>query len=151
MLRSLSNNRATPRSLPRGRLAAIRYIPRSLVIVAATRLVLTFSSLSRLRQWLLPPVAPEHQDLVEVGRVAWSVRLVSYVVPFASCLTQAQACQILLARCGIGSKLCLGVREGRSGGLEAHAWVICDGKLVLGGEPGRVATFRLLSELGPVR
>lgn len=151
MLRSLSNNWARPRSLPRGWLPALRCIPRSLLIVAVTRLALTFSSLAALRRWLLPVAAPDRCDLVEVGRVAWSVRLVSHLVPFASCLTKAQACQILLATRGIATTLCLGVRQGRSGTLEAHAWLICGDRLVLGGEEGQVASFRSLAELGPVR
>jgi len=137
--------------LPRGRLAAALYIPRSLLIVAVARLALSFSSLTRLRRWLLPSVTLDRHDLVEVGRVAWSVRFVSRLVPFASCLTQAQACQILLARHGIASTLSLGVREDLFGALEAHAWLTCDDKLVLGGESGRVASLRVLTELGPVR
>ena len=151
MLRSLSNNWAWPRRLPRGRLAAARYVLPSLLTVVATRLALSFASLRRLRQWLLPATAPDRLDLVEVARATWSVRLVSHLVPFASCLTQAQACQILLARRGIASRLCLGVRENHSGGLEAHAWVICEDRLVLGGEAGGVASFRLLTEMGPMR
>ena len=151
MLRSLSNNWAPPRRLPRGRLAAARYLPQSLLMVVVTRLVLSFASLTRLRLWLLPSVVPTRHDLVGAARVAWSVRVVSRLVPFASCLTQAQACQLLLARRGMASRLCLGVREGRSGGFEAHAWLICEDRLVLGGEGGRVGTFRLLTELGAVR
>lgn len=151
MLRSLSNNWASPRRLPRGRLAAAREVLPSLLMVVVTRLALTFASLARLRQWLLPASTFDHHDLVEVGRVAWSVWLVAHIVPFASCLTRAQACQILLARRGIASTICLGVREGTSGVLEAHAWLICEDRLVLGGEEGRVPSFRRLADLGPVR
>ena len=120
-------------------------------MVLLVRLGLTFSSLTRLREWLLPDVAPARDDLVTVARVAWAVHLVSFLVPFASCLTQAQACQVLLARRGIASALCLGVREGRSDALQAHAWVICEGRLVLGGETGQLSSFRLLTELGAMR
>ena len=151
MLRLLSNNWAPPRRLPRGRLAAARHLLPGLLMVAIVRLALTLTSLAGLRQSLLPLAVPCHHDLVEVARVAWSIGLVARIVPFASCLTRAQAGQILLARRGIASTLCLGVREGRSGALEAHAWLICDGRVVLGGEGGRVASLRQLAELGPVR
>jgi hypothetical protein len=132
-------------------LAAARQILPSLLMVLVTRVALTFWSLARLRQWLLPVSTLDYHDLVEVGRVAWSVWFVAHFVPFASCLTKAQACQILLARRGIASTLCLGVREGNSGALEAHAWLICEDRLVLGGEEGRVPSYRRLADLGPVR
>ena len=56
MLRLLSNNWASSRRLPRGRLAAARYLLPSLLMVAIVRLALTLTSLARLRQWLLPVV-----------------------------------------------------------------------------------------------
>ena len=140
------------RSLPRGRLAAARAIPASLLMVIRIRMYLTLSSLTRLRKRLLPAAEPHDiGDLVAVGRVAWSVRIVSRFVPFASCLTQAQACQVLLARRGIASTLCLGV--GGQGGrhMRAHAWLMCDGKVVIGGESEDLRQFRPLTELGSAR
>jgi hypothetical protein len=98
---------------------------------------------------MLPSGPLDHDDLVQVGRVAWGVRVVSRFVPFASCLTRAQAGQILLARRGIASTLCLGVRTGRHSRVEAHAWLTVGKLLVLGDETADVSSFRLLTELGP--
>ena len=150
MLHSLRRDRSSLRRVPRGRLAALRVLPGSLAMVIAVRLGLSLSTLALLRRKLLPERSFDSHDLVQVGRIAWAVRTTSWVVPFASCLTQAQACQALLARDGIASTLCLGVKPGKSARMLAHAWLICDDRLVTGGEGADVAAFRLLTELGPV-
>jgi hypothetical protein len=123
----------------------------SFVAVAATRIALTVTSLTALRQRMLPAAPPTRYDAAEIRRIALSVRLAACVVPFASCLTQAQSCQILLARRGIASTMCLGIRQTANGRTAAHAWLVCQHKLVLGGAPERIAAFRLIAELGPVR
>lgn len=51
-----------------------------------------------------------------------------------SCLRQALLLEVLLARKGIASKLKIGVRPGESGGVDAHAWVERDGRVLIGGE-----------------
>ena len=52
-------------------------------------------------------------------------------VPSATCLVRALAGRVLLAHLGYDSRVCLGVRrEGRA--LEAHAWLECEGDVVIG-------------------
>jgi hypothetical protein len=64
-------------------------------------------------------------------RVVWAVNVASRVVPHATCLTQSLAAQILLARDGYPADLHLGVA--RAGAhFEAHAWVECNGRVVIG-------------------
>ncbi len=75
---------------------------------------------------------PVTQNLRVVLRVASSVRRASRYVPAATCLTQALATQILLARRGQVSNLRIGVSKGQEGELKAHAWVESEGKIVMG-------------------
>lgn len=64
-------------------------------------------------------------------QVIWAVRLASRYVPRATCLTQALTAQMLLNGSGIDSRLQIGVA--RAAGFEAHAWVECGGRVVVGG------------------
>jgi hypothetical protein len=54
-------------------------------------------------------------------------------VPGASnCLVRALATQTLLGRFGHRSDLRIGVRKAGDGGIAAHAWLECDGAVVVG-------------------
>lgn len=64
----------------------------------------------------------EHQTR-EQRRIAWAIRAAARRVPQASCLTQALAGRVLLARYGYPSALRVGVARGEAGSLLAHAWV----------------------------
>ena len=72
-------------------------------------------------------------------RVVWAVVVASRYVPMSTCLTQALAAQVLLARRGFPAHLHIGVaKKGAEARFEAHAWVESQGKVVIGGsEPGR--------------
>jgi hypothetical protein len=128
----------------------LRLLPQCVAMLIAVRLALTFVGLTRLRAMWLPQRVRSTEPLQAV-RLARMVRVASRFVPFASCLTQAQAAQILLAWRGVASTVCLGVRETATGALEAHAWLLVDGRLVLGGEPHEIAGFRQLTALTAVR
>ena len=66
-----------------------------------------------------------------IRTVAWAGRRLLADRP---CLTQAIACRWLLARFGYYADLRLGARRAAEGpGIEAHAWLEIDGKIVLGG------------------
>ena len=146
-MQSLLSNASLPRRSRSRDWAAVRLLVQCVAMLVAVRVALTVIGLTRLRaKWLperLPPV-----EAVPAARLARAVRTASRLVPFASCLTQAQAAQILLARSGIASTVCLGVRETAFGGLAAHAWLLLDGRLILGGEPHEIARFRQLAVLG---
>jgi len=53
-------------------------------------------------------------------------------VPAASCLTQALAMLVLLDWFGHSSELRIGVAKNGADRLKAHAWVECEGKIVIG-------------------
>jgi hypothetical protein len=74
-------------------------------------------------------------DSLFADRVFWSVRIAARTLPGKrTCLVQALAVRILLARRLIPSELCLGVKKDGAGKLEAHAWVKCRGEILFGGE-----------------
>jgi hypothetical protein len=66
-------------------------------------------------------------------RVAWSVNAATQIVRGSSCLTRAIAGAALLKRAGYPATIQLGVAVNDGKGIHAHAWVECEGKLVLGG------------------
>lgn len=65
-------------------------------------------------------------------QIGWAVRAVSRRVPKASCLTQALAARILLARNGHGSVVRIGVAKDEAGAFAAHAWTEVDGVIIVG-------------------
>lgn len=70
--------------------------------------------------------------------IAWAVTAVAARVPAASCLTQALAATLLLARHGHVPTLRVGVAKNDDGTLRAHAWLECGGRTILG-EPAHGA------------
>lgn len=92
---------------------------------------------------------PQPQDLQVVRKAALGVRRVSRYVPAASCLTQALATQILLARRGQISSLRIGVTKNEKGELMAHAWVVCQGRIIIGSRPD-LRNYTVLSRLEEV-
>jgi hypothetical protein len=129
----------------------MRKLRKLLVLRPAERHLLLKAGLllcaARLGLWLLPlptlcrllaklrptePLSPEGH-LANVERIAWAVALASRYVPTATCLTQALAGQILLARHGEPALLQIGVAKNEAGKLEAHAWVESRGRVVIGG------------------
>jgi hypothetical protein len=67
-------------------------------------------------------------------------------VPGASCLTQAMALQYLLARAGHASELFVGVRQDEAGAFQAHAWLACNARTVLGAAGTRLEDFTMLAQ-----
>ena len=127
-----------------GRLAKLARLPaserwllaRACVLVAVVRVclwLLPFRSVQRLTDRLMRGACS--RSLTSTERVAWAVRTSSRHIPRASCLTQAMAAQVMLARRGIPSQLRIGVAKSEAGRLEAHAWVESDGNVVIGGLP----------------
>ncbi|HVC21763.1 MAG TPA: lasso peptide biosynthesis B2 protein [Vicinamibacterales bacterium] len=72
---------------------------------------------------------------VPIARLRWAVLTVTQAVFPASCLVQALALQILLARHGWPSQLRLGVSSASGAPFGAHAWLECDGAVVIGAAP----------------
>lgn len=66
---------------------------------------------------------------------ATAVRSISRALPFtwhASCLTQALAGWVMLTRHGAASRVRIGVALPEERRFSAHAWLECDGQVILG-------------------
>jgi Transglutaminase-like superfamily len=83
----------------------------------------------RLR-WHAPPAVHERS----LDRLVWAVDVVGGYSA-GSCLRKALALQWLLSRRGLSTRLWLGVHGGKAT-LQAHAWLECDGRVILGGPVG---------------
>jgi hypothetical protein len=132
-------------SLPR---AERRLILRTLPLVAAIRVALWVAPLRRVGRMIracerLPFSVPS--DL-PVSRLEWAVRAASRRVPMASCLTQALALQFLLARSGRSSEIHIGVKKDAQAGFQSHAWVECEGRMLLS-TPSEIAEYSHLLAL----
>jgi hypothetical protein len=120
---------------------------RTLPLVAAIRVALWVVPLRRVGRLMrackrLPFSVP---DDLPVSRLEWAVRAASRRVPMASCLTQALALQFLLGRSGHFSEVLIGVRKDMEAGFQSHAWVECEGRMLLSA-PYEVAEYsRLLA------
>lgn len=84
----------------------------------------------------------------DLAEVAWSVRNAARLVPGATCLTQASAGQMLLARRGHASTVRLSVPARAVGGdaLAPHAWLMAGDTIVLGGTSKEYAHHRALHD-----
>lgn len=97
----------------------------------------------RLGLWLLPLCSVQRAvegfsgrpsaSAMPAHRLAWAIRAAARYVPAATCLTQALALQWLLMRSGHVSRIHIGVKKAAGARLEAHAWVECNGQVVIGG------------------
>jgi hypothetical protein len=67
-----------------------------------------------------------------LAAIAHDVVAAAQFVPGATCLTQALTAQILLRREGFEPTLEIGVARDPSGAFKAHAWVRCEGMIVVG-------------------
>jgi hypothetical protein len=75
-------------------------------------------------------------------QIVWAVRGVAARVPRASCLTQALAATLILARHGHAATLRVGVAKDPDGSLRAHAWLESEGAPILGEPaPGAFTPF----------
>lgn len=71
-------------------------------------------------------------DWNEVKNVVDAIRLCSYYVPYATCLTQALATRTILRSRGQSSQLRIGVGRDENNEFIAHAWIESDGKIIIG-------------------
>jgi len=68
----------------------------------------------------------------EIERSVWAVRTAARTVPRATCLVQSLAGRALLERQGRSCRLHLGVKKPEDKPFAAHAWLECEGRIVLG-------------------
>jgi hypothetical protein len=125
---------------------------KSILLLSIVRVGLWLLPFQTVR-WCLALFARGHteshaRDQRVLEQVVWAVAAAARSVPGATCLTQALVTQALLSRRGYQASLCIGVARGETGEFQAHAWVECQGKVVLGGvtAPSRFTTLLALKE-----
>jgi hypothetical protein len=101
---------------------------RAVAALTTVRVALIILPLERLRTWARN-MRPGHGRPVD--RIVWAVSAASRRMPGTTCLVSAFALQRLLAREGHASELHIGVTK-RDQALAAHAWVVCEGRTLIG-------------------
>ncbi|OBQ67646.1 lasso peptide biosynthesis B2 protein [Mesorhizobium erdmanii] len=109
------------------------FLCQCLLVVATVRLGLTLFSYNRVRGMVTRLNARQCASMGELRLVAWGVAAAARLVPRATCLTQALSGQYILARQGNASKIRIGIERGTGEQLKAHAWLVSDNHVVLGG------------------
>jgi Transglutaminase-like superfamily len=105
-----------------------------LVTVKAGLKLLSFRTVdSLLAKASLTPGRVSKHGTCEADQVVRSVNIASAYIPgVKDCLTRALAAQVLLARHGQPSTVRIGAGRDEQQKFVAHAWLICDGQVVLG-------------------
>lgn len=136
-------------SAPRGRAlsgtALLRRDARCLAALVVMRLALSTVGYNRIRA-RMPAAAPSPEAHFYARQLARRIERLARLVPRASCLTQALALRYLLARAGKACEIHVGVRRDAAGAFAAHAWVTCNGRIVLGAAGTRLSDFTPLAE-----
>lgn len=110
---------------------------RSLVVqaVLATSVVRLSLALVPLRtvQRLAVAIGWRSDEPFSADRIVWAVRSAARFVPGSTCLVQALAAQSLLLRHGYSPLLMIGVAKNEGERFGAHAWVVCESEIFIGG------------------
>jgi hypothetical protein len=92
-------------------------------------------------------IKPRSGPAISIPLLAWAVARVAPFIPYASCMTQALALRYLSAREGKPCTIRIGVRQDTRKQFEAHAWVVADDKIIIGGGVENIATFTQIVDL----
>lgn len=99
------------------------------------RTFLTFGSYRTVLDKIADEVAKNTLQSGRDGLLAvWAVRQAAKFVPAATCLTKALSVRWYLAKSGKACTIRVGVLKTDASVIKAHAWIILDGKVVIGGE-----------------
>ena len=114
-----------------------RLLLKAGLLLGGTKLglwLLDFHPLQRLLSRVAEaPVGLRKGDRVAAEKVVWAVELAGRYMPKArTCLTQALATQVLLARRGHPTILHIGVLTTEREEFQAHAWLESEGEVVIG-------------------
>ena len=137
------------------RFLALPPMERRLLVKATLLLAVVQLGLGRVPFTVLRRLAPRvtgtgRRPVVDrrkyADQVVWGVTAASHRVPGpTTCLSLALTVQVLLARGGYPSRLHVGVIRGKQGEVDGHAWVECDGRILIGGSASEVAAFTPLT------
>jgi hypothetical protein len=128
-LNSLIRKFRTARRLP---LRVLGLALATLEIMLAVRVALWLVPFRRIRR-VVESRGPMRsiEGRVTARQIAWMVQVASRYIPRSTCLTQALTAQLLLNAAGIQNQLRIGVARGDQ--FESHAWIECEGRVLVGG------------------
>ena len=109
------------------------------------RIGLWFLPFALVKRWALKPNRRGELSSYQPAQIAWAISLAQRLVPHATCLVQALTAQRLLQQSGRISQMHIGVAKDQNGEFTAHAWVECEGKVVVG-DTNLDSYTRLLSQ-----
>ncbi len=105
------------------------------VVVVTVRIGLLIAGYAQIERWVRGNKRARRETLsvnFDAPVICRAVRIVSVLVPGATCLTQALAAQALLARRGESAQVCFGVEKNVSP-FRAHAWLeSAEGQMLIG-------------------
>jgi hypothetical protein len=121
-----------------------RLAAEAFVAIAAMRtalLIVPIARLGKIVAWAGRKDGIAWPPCPEPSRVVWAIRAVGRLVPGGeNCLVRALAGKLMLARRGYASELRIGAQRNDEEKFEAHAWLECGGKILIGEfEPGQYA------------
>jgi hypothetical protein len=125
---------------------------RVLPVLIGIRCGLSILSLQKLYRFILRwgrgKQQPDSPDPSYPDQVSKAIEKASpYVLGENACLTQALAGLFLLRRRGYPAVLRIGVKKREDNMLQAHAWLVNDGKVVLGGKAIELERYTQLPDL----
>jgi hypothetical protein len=123
-------------------------LAKTMMLLARFRLALLFSSYEAIAKSIRLTV-PGRSALPPAVLLAWATRQAARVVPGATCLTQALTLQFLLAQQGETGIIRVGVKQETSGAIDAHAWVLHEDRVLLGGSDRNLSEYRQIADLKP--
>jgi hypothetical protein len=132
-----------------------RLLVESTLILMVVRIGLRLMSFKSLHQFIQKierrARESERADDTYQDDISWAIkRAGENLIGKNTCLPVALAGQLQLNLHGYPARTHLGVQKTLSGGIKAHAWVECCGKVVIGGPEQEIDQYTLLSEIeGP--
>ncbi|MFT3722197.1 MAG: lasso peptide biosynthesis B2 protein [Hyphomonadaceae bacterium] len=120
---------------------------RAFFTLVRVRATLTFLSFRKIAA--AHPKKSRHSSRTP-AQIASVVGRVARFVPGATCLTQAAAARYLLQIYGHPSTIRVGVKPAENKRFAAHAWLLHDDRVILGGDEKSLAAYKVLTDLDPL-
>ncbi len=124
-----------PRWFRHRRVGSVGALSEAALLLLFVRIGLRATSYARLRAWLERMAVVMSRPRSPGADVTWAVGAAGRRITGTTCLAEALAVYTMLRRRGHEPLLRIGVRQGDRSLLEAHAWVECDGHVVMGEVP----------------
>lgn len=123
-----------------------RLLIKAFLVVAVVRVILSVRGYRAVLN-LIAKVQPSARTELSLPLLSWAVVRTAAFVPGASCMTQALALKYLAAREGEFCTIRIGVKHDPGKPFEAHAWLLHQGVVVIGGQQERIDEFSPITDL----